>query len=334
MLEAAELARALAGRAEQLCRELLPAGARKGRQWRVGSVANEAGASLAVQLAGPKAGYWFDFATGQFGDLLGLIKVSHRCDFPAAAEWAQNWLGGSAAPTPARLPDQVSERRSRQEAENRQNAARKIFLSAQPRLAGTPADLYLKFRGIDLHQLGRQPRALRFHPGLWNVESRRPWPALVAAVTNGHAGLQAVHRTWLSEVRGKWVKAPLDAPRKALGQVSGGTIRLWRGASGKPLAEAPDGETAVITEGIETGLSIAVSCPERRVLSAVSLNNLARVELPPAIKAVVIAADNDTPGSAAEAVLYAAVRRLEATGRKVLIARSPVGSDFNDCLTG
>jgi phage/plasmid primase-like uncharacterized protein len=207
-------------------------------------------------------------------------------------------------------------------------------LAAEPKLAGTPADQYLRLRGIDLAQLGRQPRALRYHPGLWNGEARREFAGLVAAVTNDAGETTAVHRTWLQQdAAGRWRKAPLNVPKASLGRVAGGTIRLWRGASGKPLAAAPPGEVVVIAEGIETALSVAISCSELRVMAAVSLGNMSRIDLPAAIATVIICGDNDEPGSQAEAALNAAAARFAAQGRKVRIARSPVGSDFNDCLT-
>jgi hypothetical protein len=209
----------------------------------------------------------------------------------------------------------------------------RIFLAAAPKLAGTPVDLYFQGRGIDLAQLGRQPRSLRFHPALWNAESRRPWPAMVAAVTDDSGAMTAVHRTWLAQDEaGHWGKAPLQVAKASLGQVAGGTIRLWRGESGKSLAAAPSGETVVIAEGIETALSVAIACPELRVIASVSLGNMGRINLPLAIATVVIAADNDPPGSPADNALKAAAARFVAMGKTVRIARSPVGSDMNDCL--
>src|SRR5579864_6331573 len=83
-----------------------------------------------------------------------------------------------------------------------------------------------------------------------------------------------------------------------LGGYAGGAIRLWRGASGKPLREAPAGETIDLTEGIEDGLSVAVAAPECRVLAAISLSNMANLAapgaLPPAIAAVRLWQQNDT----------------------------------------
>jgi len=335
MLDAGALSRALASRALQLCQTILPNGVKEGPEWKIGGVDGQRGRSMGVHLYGGKAGIWADFSTGETGDALDLVKaVQCGGEILEAMDWARAWLG-TAYTAPAPAPAQQSERRSQPDELKRRNAAKAIFLTAAPRLAGTPADVYLRGRGIDLEQLGRQPRALRFHPGLWNGESRQHWPAMVAAVCDGAAELVGVHRTWLArDATGQWQKAPLQAPKASLGRISGGTIRLWRGASGKPLADAPDGETACIGEGIETCLSVALACPEMRVLCGVSLGNLGRIELPPAITTIIIAADNDAPGGPAEAALHAALRRLVSTGRQVRIARSPVGSDFNDCLTG
>lgn len=114
--------------------------------------------------------------------------------------------------------------------------------------------------------------------------------------------------------------------------VAGGAIRLWRGTWTPPLADALSDSTLLVSEGIETGLSVTVSCPELRILCAVSLAHLARMVLPASIGMVIIAADNDGDNPAAAKALQRAVNAFSAQGRQVRIARSPVGSDFNDLL--
>jgi hypothetical protein len=269
------------------------------------------------------------------------MVVRARCggDMLQALDWAAAWLGlardtaPSAPPPPARRAAAESDPERDADAEARQAKAKALFLTSEPRLAGTPAAAYLAARGIDLAALGRQPRALRYHRGLWNGESRRAWPALVAAVTDDSGAMTAVHRTWLAQDEaGQWRKAPLQVAKASLGSVAGGTIRLWRGASGKSLASAPPGETVVIAEGIETALSVAMACPELRVIASVCLGNLGRINLPPAIGTIILAADNDLPGSPADRALKAAAARFVSMGKTVRIARSPVGSDMNDCL--
>ena len=57
------------------------------------------------------------------------------------------------------------------------------------------------------------------------------------------------------------------------------------------------------------------------------------MRLPPAIGTVVVAADNDAPGSAADRTLRRAVERFLAEGREVRVARCPAGfKDLNSYL--
>jgi hypothetical protein len=332
--DARDIARLLAARIEMLARELFPAGRREGNELKLGSMAGEAGRSLSICLRGTKAGVWADFASGQGGDALDLVaEALYRGDKRQALAWARRWLGLSddTAAEPAR-PAQAPPDTSGKDAERRTAFAWRVFEAAEPRLAGTPADLYLRGRAIDLRELGRQPRALRFHPALACAEVGRDLPAMVAAVTGPDGRFVAVHRTWLEQRPDGWGKAALAAPKKVLGSLRGGCIRLWRGASGVPLAQAAEGEVVLLAEGIETGLSIAMACPERRILAAVSVGNLAQMVLPEAVREVVIAADNDAPGSQASTALQCAIDRFAREGRTVKVARSPVGSDFNDGL--
>lgn len=211
--------------------------------------------------------------------------------------------------------------------------ALRMFLSATPDIRGTPVVAYLAGRGIDLSELGRCPRSLRFHPALWNREINRASSAMIAAVTNAAGQLVAVHRTWLDQRGdGQWVKAPLRQPKMSLGPVRGGAILLWRGASRKPLAKAPADDELAIGEGIETCLSVVVACPHMRVMSSVSLANMASIVLPDAIRSVTLLKDEDGDNEQAERGFRQAVARFQSEGRVVRIARPPVGKDFNDTL--
>lgn len=338
MSEAAFIAERLADGMPALVARLLPRGSRAGSEWRRGSVAGDPGGSLAVRLSGARRGLWFDHATGETGDALDLVAaVLFAGNIGEALKWAQAWLNLGDAPakgsSPAAAPaPEVAAAEEAADLEWRRRAALALFLAAQPSIAGTPAALYLAGRGIDLAEMGRQPRSLRFHPALFNRELGRAWPALLAAVCSAAGQHVGVHRTWLARAEaGVWHKAPLRDPKMTLGSVGGGTIRIWRGATRRPLAHATPGDTVAIAEGIETALSVAIACPELRVLSAVSLGNLARVVLPPTIGTVIVCADNDEKDAARRA-LDRAVQHFLDDGRIVRIARAPVGKDFNDTL--
>ena len=351
---AGDIARELAKRAETLCAELLPHGHRDGHQWRCGSLAGEDGGSLAVEMRGERAGLWLDHNGGvDGGDALDLVaQCRYGGDIKAAIEWALSWLGWSdiAAPAPTRpAPAPQDDASAAEAAEKKRRRAQAIWREAKPGLAGTPVAAYLLGRGIDLAELGRQPGALRFHPALWAEETGAKLPAMVAAVNDSTGAHVATHRTWLARVGERWKKASLDLPKKVLGGIGDGFIPLWRGASGKPLRLAPAGDHIVIAEGIETGLSIALACPELRVVSAVSLGGLRRLALPEAIGTVTLAFDNDPPPHRdtpaddrrwddyrkQRKAREAAIARYAGEGRVVRIAMPDVeGADWNDILQG
>lgn len=90
-----ELSNKLAADMEGVCRVLLPAGRRIGRDWCCGSVAGNEGDSLKVCLAGAKAGLWSDFAEGgrQAGDAIDLVRAVKDLSVREACEWARQYLG-------------------------------------------------------------------------------------------------------------------------------------------------------------------------------------------------------------------------------------------------
>jgi phage/plasmid primase-like uncharacterized protein len=98
------------------------------------------------------------------------------------------------------------------------------------------------------------------------------------------------------------------------------------------MRQAPEGDVVAIAEGIETALSVAIACPELRVLAAVSLSNLGNLRLPPAITGVILCADDDGDNRQAAGALQRAIDRYAAEGRTVRIARLSAGGDFNDVL--
>lgn len=335
---AADLARMLAARAPALAAEILPAGKREGQEWIAGSLHGEKGRSLSVRLTGDRAGVWADFASGEKGDALDLVRLAlYGGDRVQAMIWARRWLGlgedgvgtvdtiRRAAPPVAAAPDPEALRRRRQ--------SLALFLEAEAVIRGTPVEAYLTNRSIPMAELGRQPRALRFHPACWCAERRGPLPAMLGAITSAEGEHLATHRTYLEECSGAWRKAALQTAKKVLGGYAGGFIPIWRGAFGRSMREAEEGETVVIAEGIETALSCAVLTPELRVIAAVSLSNLGRLVLPSALSRITIAADDDAPESPAARALQSAIDRFAAEGRAVHVARW-AGGDFNDALAG
>lgn len=335
----------LAAQIRDLVQLLLPDGREERGEWvaRNPTRADRNPGSFRIHLHGSRAGVWADFATDDAGDALNLVAyVRYGGNLRDALAWARNYLGLATGPVPEEVrrtlpPPPSDDERAAEEAARRE-AAQRIWLAGRPALRGTPVAEYLARRGIDLARLGRQPRALRFHPELWNRESQAHWPAMVAAVTDDAGAHVATHRTWLALREGAWRKAPLADAKMSLGTVFGGSIRLWRGASGRALKDAPEGDRVAIAEGIETALSVAIACPELRVLCAVSLGNMANIALPPAVGTVILCADHDvvddSPGARQRHnALARAIAHYREGGRDVRLAMPDVaGADWNDIL--
>lgn len=326
----------LARRIDALVRELLPDGRREGAEW-VAAVRAERTPSFKVHLLGDKAGVWGDFGTGEFGDALDLVAhLQFRGDKKAAFAWSLAWLGlaegGPVAHVQPREPAARAAAAPGADGERLRRAALRLWLEGRPSILDTPVEQYLAGRGIDLALLDRPPRALRYHPACYNRETGQRLPAMVATICGEGGRALATHRTWLQQdAAGQWVKARLQAPKMTLGAYPGGSIRLSRGASGKPLAAALEDEIVLIGEGIETSLSAAVCYPELRVLAGVSISGMGGVWLPPQIHCVVLLADNDLGEGPRRGLQRACERHMDA-GREVRIARAPAGKDFNDAL--
>ncbi len=314
--DAAELAHRLARDAEAVCRYYLSSGRREGRYWLVGDARNTPGRSMFVRLKGPEsgrgaAGKWTDAATGKHGDLLDVIRESRGIlDFNDVAYEARRFLSlprsdQDLAPKATRSPLPTGS----------PEAARRLFAMSQP-IARTLVEAYLRNRGITaLHEAG----ALRFHPRCYyRPDEDAPtetWPAMIARVTDLDGRITGAHRTWLDPSgRGK---APIDTPRRAMGELLGNAVRF--GVANDVLAAG---------EGIETMLSLRCVLPTLPMAAALSANHLTAMLLPLTLRRLYIARDADAAG---DTTVTSLTVRAEALGIEA-ITLSPTFGDFNEDL--
>ncbi len=312
--QAGDLARRLARDAEAVCRHYLSNGHRQGHYWVIGDVMNTPGRSLYVRLTGPEsspgvAGKWTDAATGEHGDLLDLIRLNRNLrDLGAAMDEARRFLALTSPPIPS--PTKLGHMPSA--AGGSSEAARRLFAAGRP-LPITPAEAYLRARGIT----GRLDwPALRYHPSIhYRATEDAPlqiWPALLAAVTDIDGNITGIQRTWLDPDRA--AKAPLADPRRALGRLLGNGVRFGKAA-----------DILAAGEGVETMLALKSVLPSLPVIAGLSANHLAALDLPPALRRLYVARDNDAAG-------LRAVERLRERGIAAGIEIRelvPVYGDFN-----
>lgn len=99
---------ALLGRIEDVLFHLFPAGHVHGNKFYIGNVRGDPGDSMDVDLDGPKAGLWSDFASDDGGDIFSLWAtvrgLEAKRDFPKLLADIVAWLGGKSSPVPSPRP--------------------------------------------------------------------------------------------------------------------------------------------------------------------------------------------------------------------------------------
>lgn len=330
---ARDLSVQLADRAEAVCRHYLSNGRRSGGYWIVGDTGNAKGRSLFVRLTGPTQGKgargrWQDSATDEHGDLLDLIaaREGHRSLSETLAE-ARRFLG---------QPESIYEDGYAREPDRKRGAdtsfiARRIWAEGLP-LAGTLAERYLTTRGLK----PPYPADLRFHPSLeyrcYDTGEITHHPALLATVRDVSGALRGIQRTWLAPGGGK---AFLDDPRRSLGYLHGNGVWLRHGDTFRNGGSDDHSGILLIGEGVETVLSLCEAIPSSVLVAdvvpsvalaaALSASHLAAFILPPWVRHLLIARDNDPAGIRAARKL---ATRAADTSIPVTILR-PVLKDFN-----
>jgi putative DNA primase/helicase len=189
-------------------------------------------------------------------------------------------------------------------------AALRIWSDARS-ISGTPAECYLRRRGVETDS----PQ-LRYHPRTpcGPKPSTAYRPALIAAVRD-EAGLLAIHRTFI-DPRGDGLAA-IPEPRCGLGRFGPGAVRLGGAVPRLGLAE-----------GIETALSatrlFGVPC-----WATLGTERFSLVSVPAGTRELLLFLDHDAGGRRGEALArqaFAHIPRIEA--------HYPLrpGDDWNDVL--
>lgn len=308
----------LTDNAEAFCRDWLADGRRSGHYWHAGDVHGAKprkgrSGSFVVNLAGPRRGKWTDYADGTFGDLLDVIRVQRGLSTSEALQEAADWL---AVPRPAEQRQRSAENGNAISSVDREERARKLFARCSP-IAGTPAETYLRRRGIT--EFGP---ALAYHPSLFYTDQEaqlepRTWPGLVCAITTNGSLIIGVNRIYLTA---EGEKAPVENPKKVIGTIAPGAVRVGDITNRR----------LIVGEGVETILAVRTALPDYAVAATLTTRHLERFEPPDELLELWIARDAGEPGARAADALVA---RLAEQRPELRIGHlKPANGDFNDRL--
>jgi DNA primase len=264
--------------------------------------------SPSMQLNDAK-GTFHCFGCGVGGDIVTYVMHVQRCDFRGA----MRWLGS------ADLPEVDPAQRARAAVEDEAERAaaiaeaQAIWDRAAP-AAGTPAEVYLRSRGI----LIPPPSSIRFvSTYAWRDagtgETGPDLPALIAAVTWANDQITGLQRIFLRD--GGRAKASMSKPKRSLGRIKGGAVRVGD----------PSSDEILITEGPEDALTLAQAFPGKEIYAALGTAMMPFVDFPADVRAIVIAGQND--GAGREAVDAAG---LALTERGHVVRTMYPHEDFKD----
>ena len=258
-------------------------------------------------VLGPTAGLWFDHEASVGGrnarSLLMHLGVS------APQKFSRQFLAehdgtGSLEVDPEETPD------SKLEASR---AAMELFIHQAQPLPDTPAETYLRSRGLN------PP----YPDNISWVENARWGEGAMLAVVNGPDSPTAVQLTYLTP---KGQKSTVEPQRRTYrGQTD------WQSGTGFLLTvnNAPD--RTVIAEGVEDALSLAQAKAGSVIVASLGLSNLGKATVDTALP-VVVFRDGDAPDSPAEKGLAKGVDRLILQGATVAITDTPLEADANALL--
>jgi hypothetical protein len=136
---------------------------------------------------------------------------------------------------------------------------------------------------------------------------------MIASVTDLDGRITGAHRTWLSPDGDG--KAPIDTPRRAMGDLLGHAVRF--GVAHDVMAAG---------EGIETILSLRCALSHMPMVAALSAAHLAAILFPAALRRLYIVRDDDPAGDGARDSL---IERANAAGVEAIVLSSAL-ADFNE----
>ncbi|MGE0119885.1 MAG: hypothetical protein AB7S71_11030 [Dongiaceae bacterium] len=231
--------------------------------WKVGNINGDAprgdhGGSTIVYLSGPRVGQWHDWSGGgSHGDLLDILRARCGKDCIKKAKAFLGWSDDKPHDPPAAS---VPAETAQQKTDRYQQQARKMFASAA-QLDGTPAERYLRGRGIDLDPwpaVFRFTERARFKPAEELDEKGKPKvkkyvPALLCRVDDADGMLAGIQRVFLDPANpAKKVDMPAHA-KKSLGPIKGGAIRLTHPNSILGICEGPEKGAGLLMMALANG---------------------------------------------------------------------------------
>jgi len=276
--------------------------------------------SLSFCLQGEKRGTWYNFESGEKGNLLHLIQSTLKLNFTQSLEYAAKLTGDDLKVLIKQTPKKDEATKSNKpDNSSTRDYARQLAMESVP-VQGTLAEKYLKeIRAI--HDISGHD--IRFHPKVWTHKSEplKYRPAFLSIARDKDTQIQAVEAVYLDEKTAQ--KAVMDIKaKKSFGIKKNACVVINEG----------HGRDAVtyIAEGIETGLSVRDAVKSERVIATLGKGNFRTIDPSMLTDKVVFCVDNDGKPITGDSVILDSVKRMISHGKTVEVVVPKHQGDFND----
>lgn len=298
--------------------------------------------SLSISLKDEKSGIWFNFESGETGDMLDLVQLVKNLSPTQAKKFADTEIIPNLGDLkPSSSEDFESELREnlRKSSTHNREVAQKLISESLP-LENSIAEKYLKIhRKITVIN---SPH-LRFHPSAptWD-KGFASTPALIAVASTPNSKTPNVQVTYLDQ------KTFNKRPNVVVAKRTYGSFRDPEGfhmCSLNEVSEDGDGgedsdfdnDVTFVSEGVETGLSVVQAFPNHHHFATLGKYNFNNLDTSRLKSHVVLVWDNDGVDIASDPVLLKCAERLLSNGKKVSLVCPPLikgkkKTDMNDVL--
>ncbi|WP_371222209.1 toprim domain-containing protein [Orientia tsutsugamushi] len=318
---------AIAYRADTIARDIL--GDPNNRLSRHGRLRWGDTGKIQVTTEDKYAGKWYDFSTGQKGDLLSLVQIKRGYSFFEAKEYLKSMVGMSnISQRYQRRPKTDDSQQYTQQPESVKIEKVQNLYELSSKIHGYDIDKnphaevvnkYLENRGItfDKSTASSDLKASI----LFDTQTRENYPAFTAFARNSKGEITGVQAVYLNLAGDK---ANISINRRSFGKIRGSFIIIAK-------RNANDPNITIIAEGAETALSLQQAGIKGNIIASAGISNLTNYSPFPGEK-IIIAADNDSKNSITNNTVIKAAKTLEMKGAITCIVKPPENGDFNNLL--
>lgn len=306
---------------------------------------------VAVRIQGSRAGHWYDFSEDKGGDLFKLVQKRQGVNFKGSVEYLKGAVGfrDTIAVNKHNLRlvetqqnnDKLLTKAKAQEEEKQRNITRteytnKIINKASDIEVNSVALKYLENRAIEPRTIKNADLKTAKIFVRDNNKNGHYYENLIGFARDAQGKITGGQQIFLSK---EGYKADLDVPKRSFGSISGSFVDLgFVGSEDKNTAK----NITIITEGIETGLSVKQSLLKNhksheglsfKIICALGISNIKNYTSTKGAN-IIIAADNDGQDTNTSKLTKDSITTLEQQSATVHITIPKVEGDFNDILQG